>query len=1185
MNYLLTSVSNIRKKQKKVFLVMRLSFIILSICLFQLSASVYSQNGLFTIETKKTTMRELFHEIEQQSKFRFFYNDVLTNIDKEISIDVKEKEINEVLDLALSNSGITYRILDNQLIVVSPVALLQQITVTGTVTDNAGDPLPGVNVVIKGTTTGVVSDFNGRYSIGVLNADATLQFSFVGYVTAEFIVGSQRMINVTLLEDASLIEEVVVVGYGTQKKANLTGAVDVISEKQLINRSAPTVAQLIQGVAPNVDIGMTQDGGEPGATRRWNIRGTGRITATMGEMGSRNDGPLILVDGVETSTDHIDPESIESISILKDASSSAIYGSRAPFGVVLITTKKGKNQAARVSYSNNFAFHKPLNIPHFVDALTFVNVFDQVMVENTSLAPIFPDAQVQRVKDYMSGAYPYEYWADGPGPPTDLANQNRPRWNGNANNDWPNMYFNRKDPTQKHNINVEGGNEKMNFYISAGLSDQPGLHTWGNDYYKRYNVLGNVSASVADWIRLNLGVKYAKDETNRPLGMQGESRYYISRQMYWGPILPKYNLDGTYMNMVIQALENNGREIITGNNLALNLGGEIEPVKGWKTNITYHYQYAGSTNYQNPKPTYFSVGHWEHAIVGNAGVAPDVAGSREELATSDRILINAVSSYERLFGKHYFKLLGGYEQELYRNASIIGTARGAISLNVPAINTSVGTKEVSAARGHWANQGYFGRLEYNFSEKYLLEFNGRFSGSSRFEDGKRWGFFPSAAAGYVISKEEFFAPIQQYVNFLKFRVSYGSVGNSNVPNYLYLPNLNIRAQNYYLMNNQRPNWVDGPPGIVSDALTWEKIRTLNLGADAAFLNNRLSATFEWYNRTTVDMVGPGMDLPAVLGTTPPRKNNSELETKGFELIVNWRDRISNDLSYNVGFTLGNYKTKITKYEDDSGNIDNWYTGMNLGEVWGYDVVKIMNTPEDLAAMPNQDYLGTAWKAGDFMFKDHVGDGVIDEGTRTLDNHGAIRIIGNTTPRYNFSITAGATYKGFDFNMLWQGIVGQDFFPNNTNIFYFGWIGGSQGNDCAIFKDSPALDYWRSETSDPKYGLGPNTDSFFPRFYANDAQHRKNMPRANRGMSRFKLNAGYMRLKNLQIGYTVPADLSRKVWVQRARIYVSGENLLTFTSLPKTMEPETIVAANGGSTMVGASYPITRALSFGLNLTF
>ena len=782
-----------------------------------------------------------------------------------------------------------------QLLANEPNFPVQQgITITGTVTDNTGDQLPGVNVVVKGTSIGQITDVNGRYSITVPDRNAVLRFSFVGFATTEMTVGNQTVINIALQDDTQQIEEVVVVGYGTQKKVNLTGAIDVISEKTLINRAASTVAQMVQGVAPNLTISTTRDGGEPGATRRWNIRGMGTLEGTSSGRPSYTDpkdGPLILVDGIESSTDNIEPESIESISILKDASSSSIYGSRAPFGVILITTKKGKNQPTRISYNNNFSFHKPF-IAHFVDAYTWANVYNQISSEGQGTGSlVYTVEQVDRIKRYMDGTYPYEYNLD-----QRFSSVWRPRWEGNANYDWPSIYMNRRDAMQKHNINVEGGNDRMNYYVSTGLLDQPGLYTWGNDNYKRYNIMSNISAKATDWLKFNVGLRYSKDETNRPDRWNNTNRYNIQTATYtFGPMLPWRSAEidasgnvigakGSVLNPIVAGLQQNGREVITGNNFTINLGAEIEPVKGWKTGLSYNYQYAGNTNLKNPKPVYVKIGHWADASVANVS-ALDYA-TEEEFSNNNRIVINGITSYEKQLGNHFFKILAGYEQEEYKFRKLNAAKTGLIHPDVVSITSATGVITLGDEIYHWATQGYFGRLEYNFSNKYMLELSGRYSGTSKFPKNSRWGLFPAGAVGYVISEEDFWEPVKPYVGFLKLRVSYGSLGNCNVDNYLYLPQLDIKTREYYLVNGTRLNWVDGTPAIISDNLTWETVRTLNLGADFAFLNNRLSATFEWYNRQTLDMIGPAESLPSVLGTGVPRTNNAELaaiQSKKFSL--------------------------------------------------------------------------------------------------------------------------------------------------------------------------------------------------------------------------------------------------------------------------------------------------------------
>ena len=1045
----------------------------------------------------------------------------------------------------------------------------QGINITGVVTEATGDPLPGVNVVVKGTSTGQVTDVNGRYSINVPDGNAVLQFSFVGYVTAEFVVGNQRMINVEMRDDASQLEEVVVVGYGTQKKANLTGSVDVISEKTLTNRSAPTVAQLVQGASPNLSIGMVNRAGEPGASRSWNIRGRGTIDD------DNDSSPLILIDGVESSAHLLDPESVESISILKDAAAAAIYGSRAPFGVVLITTKKGKkNQPTRITYSNNFSVAKPLNILDMYNSEVYCEAFNWTQV-SLGQTQIFSDAQVERVKGYLAGTFKDEY--DTTNPPTSLW---RGRWEGNANYNWGRLYYENNGFTQRHNVNVEGGGDKTQFFFSGSYFDQQGLHTWGDDGYKRYNLGSNITTEITSWFKASVNMKYSKGITDRPVALAGQTgdnawRWVHTQYYIQFPTSPMYNhATNTYYQPLVCGLMGAGRDIITNNELVLSMNGELEPVKGWITNISYSYRLDAGTENQNPKPILVNIPNG--SAPGNIG--DGVASTKEDMWNNHAYLFNVTTSYERLFGKHYFKALAGYERDLRQNRTLYASKAELLNENVVAIRSAVGTVTLDDRISHWATEGYFGRLNYNFSEKYLLEVNFRYNGSSRYPKHMRWGFFPSASAGYVISKEDFWQPLQQYVNFLKLRASYGSLGNCNVPNYLYLDVIPISVNYGRLMDGNRRPMTANRPGITSDNLTWETVTSLNLAIDASFLKNRLSLTAEWYDRVTSDMMGPAEDLPNTLGISPPRENNAKMSTKGYEIILNWRDKIGSDFSYNVGFNFGSYKSTILKFRNLDGRFDNWYVGKTNGEIWGYVTDRIIQTEEDrLLASANQQFFHGTWRLGDMLYKDISGDGKIDAGNNTLENPGDRKIIGNSTPRFNYGVTIGAQWKGFDFNMFWQGIGRRDLVPDNEDYRYFGLTpagGGSLGNNSGLFKNSPGLDFWRP--ADYNYGprLGPNTNSWFTRGYFTD-EGRKNF----RTQTRYLLNTAYFRLKNLQVGYTVPQHISRIVFVEKARIYFSGENLLTLTKLVKSYEPESVHLSSY------PTYPIARTLSIGLNVTF
>ena len=1158
----------------KILRIMKLTLGLLLLIIVQgWAINSYSQKVVVNLDLKNVNIIKVLDEIEKQTDYYFLFNYEQIRSDKKIDIKLSNSKIDEVLNKILEGTGLNYSIKNRQIVIsndrsgelneqFSPSSVQQQKTISGKVTDNTGDGLPGVSVVVKGTTNGVITDNDGKFTLPKVPENAIIQFSFVGMKSQEILVGAKTIINVKLEEEAIGIEEVVAVGYGTQKKVNLTGSVDVVSNEALAGRSAPNVSQLIQGASPNLNISMTNLGGEPGASSSWNIRGIGSIAG--------NSSPLILIDGVESDINSIDPESIESVSILKDASASAIYGSRAPFGVVLITTKKGKqNQAIRISYNNNLSFASPLNIPHFVDALTWVNSYNQIQT-NSGLAPVYPAEQVERVKGYMAGTYKTEYNPDKP--PTSIW---RGRWDGNANYDWPSEYYKKNSFSQKHGINVEGGGENTQYYVSSGFYDQGGLYRWGDDLYKRYNVMANITSQITDWLRFDYSSKYSRTETDHPLGIVGQPRSYIYRSfLSFGPLMPKYNVDGSISNPLIRALQSSGRENIVNNDLGITLRTEIEPIKGWKTNISYNYNYGGSTNLQNPKPV--SVQN-PNGSIGNIG--SPMSGSVENLSLSYYTLANAVSSYEKTIGGHYFKALVGYEQETNLFRGLYGSKMQLITEDVPSINTALGAVTLSDAISHWATQGVFGRLNYNYKEKYLMEFSARYNGSSRFAKESRWGFFPSISVGYNIAKENFWASVEPYVNTLKLRGSYGSLGNQNVSNYLYLSSVPVTSNLPYILASERPVYA-GIPAIISNDLTWETITTADLGIDAGFLNNRLGLVFDWYNRTTSNMFGPSETLPSVLGTSAPYRNNAKLSTKGFEVSLDWKDRISSDLSYNVRVSVGDSKSTILKYKNDNGLIDTWYKGKDIGEIWGFTTDGLIQTVGE--EMPDQSKYYKTWGPGDMKYKDLDGNKIINDGTRTLNDHGDLRVIGNTTPRYNVGITAGLNWKGFDFNMFWQGIGKRDYLPSSgTNLFYGIVPGGSAGSESALFKDSPGLDYWRP--ADDASILGPNTDAYFAKPYFTTELDKNRL-----AQSRYVLNAAYLRLKNLQLGYTVPQKISMKVHLYKARFYVSGENLLTLTKLPKTLDPETAIASDpsfGGTQNTGAVYPISRSLSFGVNLTF
>ncbi|MEJ5963781.1 SusC/RagA family TonB-linked outer membrane protein [Pedobacter immunditicola] len=1038
----------------------------------------------------------------------------------------------------------------------TPVIDKAQSRVTGKVVDDKGLPLIGVSVKLKGTQTAVSTDANGSYALNLSDGNGTLVFSYIGYVTREVAVNNRTSINVTLQEDSKSLDDVVVVGYGTQKKVNLTGSVDVISGEQLANRPAAKVADLLKGTSPNLNITSNSRGGEPGAASNWNIRGVGSLVG--------NSAPLVLVDGIEMDLNNVDPESIESVSVLKDASASAVYGSRAPFGVILITTKKGsKSGKINIQYNNNMSLASPVRVASQVNSLTWATAYNQASA-NAGAAPTYSDEQMERIKGYLAGTFKDEYDPKNPINTVFLG-----RRNGNANYDWARLMYKDNALHQKHNINVSGGNENTQYYMAGGFSDQEGAYNYGYDLYKRYNFLTNISSKVTNWLKVNSSLKYAKSLSDYPLGITTVDRdHTFGEFITWSPMTPMYNINGTVQNPLVRMMEDGGRNRMEINDFLIAVGGELEPVKGWKTNVSYNHNIQSEKGAVNPKPVMVELGN---GTFGNIG--KPTSSYQAIFGQPSYSMFNVVSAYEKTLNDHYFKVMAGYEQEERSYSRLNATGTNLITTEIPSLSTSLGEKTAGDQLWQWANQGIFGRLNYNFKEKYLLEVSARYNGSSRFDPDSRWGFFPSASAGYNISREDFWKPIEPYINMFKVRASYGALGNQNDQNYLYLARLSAVPELNWIIDGQRPPY-SLAPDLLAD-VTWETITTLNFGLDAGMLNNRLGLVFDWYSRETSKMFGPGATLPYVLGAGLPRENNATLSTKGFELALSWNDRISADFSYNAKISVGDSKSTVLKYNNQKGLIDTWYVGKEYGEIWGFETDGLIQTLGE--AMADQSKYYPTWGPGDMKYKDIdiKKDGVINDGTRTLDDHGDLKVIGNTSPRFNYGFTGGFNWKAFDFNMFWQGLGKHDYYPGaNASMF---WGMTAAFGSSSILNNSPSLDYWRP--ADETNILGPNTDAYFAKPYFS-AQTNKN----RQVQSKYVLNGAYLRLKSISLGYTLPQKYAGKLLMQKARIYMSGENLLTFTGLPKTYDPETIFAGNNGNS-VGATYPMSKFLIMGLNLTF
>lgn len=1172
----------------KFLLYMKITLIFLILGLTQAVALPgYAQFTKISMNLSNVTVGTVLGEIEKQSEFYFIFNSKLIDAERKVNINIENKKIDKVLEELFRNTNVIFSVYDKKILLSTDNLKLTSNTneeriqnqkVTGTITDIDKLPIPGVNIYIKGTSTGTISDASGNYSLELPGDNLILVFSSIGYQTQEIPVTPElTILNIILEEEIKNIDEVVIVGYGTQKKINLTGAVDVVSGNELENRAVANMSEALQGLSPNLNITTSSSGGEPGASKTWNIRGISTINGS--------GSPLVLVDGIQMDPNNVDPEAIASVSVLKDAAASAIYGARAPFGVVLITTKKGiKDGNVNVSYNYLLGLSSPINLPEFESSDIFTAAFNQADA-NAGNTQTFPNSQLHRIYDHINGLYLPEY--DTVSPPYNLW---RGRWDGNANNEWMHMYFKKYSTRQKHSINLTGGSGKNQYYLGASYYKQDGQYNWADEYFKRYNLIANLSSKVTDWLKIDFSAKFAQNQTKLPLGPEGSSdrnSFYHEASIFW-PTTPYHNTDGSVSNPFVRYLQDGGDDITTANDFWATIGAEIEPIEGWKTNLSYNYNNYNSKRFVHDKIVYVNVPNGSIANIGSS------SNKISEWYNADEYnIFNIYSAYEKTLGSSYLKFMAGYEQEEKNYGGLYGSRDKLITNNVPSISTSIGDNILlDDWIGHWATQGFFGRFNYTYNEKILFEANARYDGSSRFSKDNRWGFFPSVSAGYIISKENFWAPVSNIVNTFKVRGSYGSLGNQNVANYLYLSNMKIYQNLYWILGGQRPNYANAPD-LVSEDLTWETVTTLDFGFDADFFNNKLSLVFDWYNRTTTDMFGPSESLPAVLGATVALSNNASMSTKGFELILSWKDKINSDLSYNIGLSLADNKSTILKYKNDTKILDNWYEGQNVGEIWGYTTEGIMQNQSDVDNMANQSKFFNKWGIGDIMYRDLDGNDTINNGTFTLDDHGDLSVIGNSLPHFTIGINFGADWKGIDFKMFWQGVLKRDFYvPYSSysgNVFY-GLTDNSPTS--TIYKNSDHLNFWRSADEvagfdeNGIYHLGANTDSYFPKPYAG-SEHLKNY----QTQSRFLINAAYLRLKTMQLGYTIPGNLTQKVKIERLRLYISAENLLTITKVPKILDPEELIGSSAFTESnleyhgVGKMYPLSKTISFGLNVTF
>ena len=1080
-------------------------------------------------------------------------------------------------------------------------AFAQQQMIKGQVVDDKGETIIGATVMVKGAKEGTLTDIDGNFSVKGKIGN-TLTISYVGYSPLEVKVTKLEGNRFVLREDSKLLDEVVVVGMDKQKRSTITAAVSTVKSDAIVNRPITDLTSALQGnvAGLNFDTDAVSGGvgGETGAEIKFNIRGAGSINGSE---------PYVLVDGVEQSLQNVNPNDIESISVLKDASAAAVYGARAAYGVVLVTTKSGRKEKAQVTYRGTVGFSSPINMPDQMNSIQYANYINE-MAANGGNKQIISDDLIKKMEGFMQNPYSAEF-------PGINANALGTDWASSrdavyANTDWFDFYFKDAAIRHSHNLNVTGGSDKFNYYVGLGYTYQEGLLDQVDDNLSKYNVNTKLQIKANDWLKFNFNNNITLNIIKRPMPNQlifyarvGQS---IPNAPTHYPIESQYN-DATELRNMKEShyVQNRISD-------AMSFSATVTPLKGWDIVGEMKVRFDVEDNsFKRGFPTYEKP---DGRLVMNSGTDQGYAypgmsylnskwGSYTHGNAFNYYLSpNVSSSYTHQWGSHFFKAMAGFQMELQENSSDYTYKDGLLTDDIYSFASANGMLYAGDDRTHWATMGMYAKLNWNYKETYFLEFSGRYDGSSRFAPGNRWGFFPSFSAGYDIAHTDYFKNWNLPFSQLKIRVSYGRLGNQNTKglyDYLGLVDLSAGSSNAWLLPgvNATPSKgvIVNTPKMVSPYITWEKVDNANLGIDLMLLNDRLSVTADIYQRTTHDMIGPAEAIPAIGGISDDnaaKVNNATLRNRGWELSVQWQDKLKCGFSYGVGFNVFNYKAVVTKYNNPEGLLFNnhtglpgnkgYYEGMDVGEIWGYEANDLFLSNREVDAYLRQVDLsffksGDKWQRGDLKYIDSDGDGKVDPGKGTLADHGDLKIIGNATPKYSFGINLNVGYKGFEISTLLQGVAKRDF-PMAASTYLFG------GKEW--FKEH--LDYFSPE----------NPNGYLPRL-TTDAQTTN----ANTGYNttRYMLNAAYMRMKNLTVSYTFKPQLLKNIGLSNLKVYFTCDNLFTISKLPNQFDPETLNQVNawaGGSNAAapgltsaqnqngnGKVYPMNRNFVFGLDFTF
>lgn len=1153
------------------------TLVVFGLCLL-FSQFIYAQNAnSITLKLSNSTIERVFDKLRSRYGYSFVYKISELDTQKKVSIDVTDSPIEPVLDVVLEGQDVLYTVNQHTITITkkAPISSTPQKApslrrISGTVLDSGDSPVAGATVVVKGTKESTSTNNDGSFTLLVPEGNVTLTCYFLGYSDQDISVpATQSVVSVNLFESASNLDELVVVGYGVQKKVNLTGAISVVEGADLSQRPVANVTQSLQGMAPGLLV-TNGDSGRPGASATLQLRGRGNL--------SNNATPYVLIDGVEQSLSLVNPNDIESISVLKDAAACAIYGARAAYGVILVTTKKGEDGKMKVSYSGTAGWSAPTVLPDMANSYDFATYFNQACA-NAGMPLQYSDEKLALLQQYIADPSSVDPWYELPANSSmNPAFENTGKGVGNL--DVFDLHYKDFAFKQNHNLSFRGGNKATQYFISGGFYDEDGILRFADMRYSRLNFNSNITSKLTKWMSLNVKTTYTYSNNKTPFGDGALSGEFYNSMARYRPTICEIDPNGHYTELSLVPYLTSGTYTNNQTNqFMLSPSLVITPVRDWNITIDYALR-ANNSAYEalGVAPLIYAADGitTSQGVRAGFGLTKDGKYTRS-LSKDNYQKFSAYTDYAFSLGNHNIKLLGGFQEEKYNYSFMKTQVTGLYSTTNPGLNLADGETTIWDTRNGWATRGFFGRINYDYDGRYLVEINGRYDGSSRFAAENRWGVFPSASIGWNVANEKFMDSASDVVSTLKLRASYGLLGNqSGAALYTFAQTMAITSAlgNYYFADGRHTH--TNAPGVVDPNVTWEKVESFNAGIDFGFFDNALTGSFDIFQRDTKDMLGPIADYADLFGATSPQTNNASMRNRGWEFAINYKGNIGRDVQFSVGGSLSDATSIVTSYENPSfvNPQDNWYTGKTVGELWMYKSSGIIQTQEEADAFNalNHSYLSNQkWTPGDVGFVDVNNDGAISMGKNTLEDMGDQVICGNNTPRYQFTFNGNISWKGLSLSVMFQGVGKRDWMPWKNSVYFYGSGAYAQ---VTVFKQH--LDYWTPE----------NTDAYYPKPYTAPAgQIDRFLNKTQVKSDLYLQNAAYCRLKNITLSYQLPKQMLRKMGLDMVQVYFSGENLLTFTKLAEMFDPEQLFtyngAAGGADTYSGRNYPMNKIYSIGL----